>query len=168
MHDTAQIALVQGASASAPSNRAAASPSQGRPPESISSRTGVPSATVQLAPTAIARLQRYPWPGNVRELENCIESAVVIMDGSEMGAGDLPLPDRPPQIHSRPAPSWEGKPPSSPDRESEKEVMTLDEVERRHVLSVLARVDHNQTLAAKLLGIGRNTLSRKLKRWRED
>jgi len=120
---------------------------------------------------ALDRLERYPWPGNVRELENCIESAVVVMDGNQIGATDVPLPDRPPQLHSKP-PSYRGRD-ASPHRapksdRSNRHVLTLEEVERRHVLQVLDSVDGNQTLAAKLLEIGRNTLARKLKRWGRD
>jgi len=44
-------------------------------------------------------------------------------------------------------------------------VSSLAEVERRHILRVLNKVDGNRTLAAKLLGIGRNTLARKLKKY---
>jgi Nif-specific regulatory protein len=109
----------------------------------------------QLTPEAIDRLCAYPWPGNVRELENCIESAVVITDGDRIGAGDLPLPERPPSF----GPS---KPPSGRTVEDD-EVLPLAEVERRHILAVLKKADDNQSVAAKLLGIGRNTLARKLK-----
>ncbi len=109
-----------------------------------------------IAPAAMERLCAYRWPGNVRELENCIESAVVVMDGSEIGAGDLPLPDRPLAF------ARDGGPESEGDR-----ILTLDEVERRHVTRVLERVGGNQTTAAKLLGIGRNTLARKLRKWEQ-
>ena len=105
---------------------------------------------------AMTRLVEYRWPGNVRELENCLESAVVIMDGDQIGPGDLPLPDRPLPV-GRPS---EQAPPSDGER-----VLPLAEVEKRHILRVLDRVGGNQTVAAKLLGIGRNTLARKLKRY---
>ena len=106
---------------------------------------------------AVARLCRYRWPGNVRELENCLESAIVVMEGKEITADDLPLPERLPAFarDSDKPPSQEG------DR-----ILTLEEVEQRHIQSVLDKVDGNQSLAAKLLGIGRNTLARKLKRFK--
>jgi Nif-specific regulatory protein len=127
---------------------------------SAAKRHGRPVPTISRA--ALDRLEHYPWPGNVRELENCIESAVVVMDGDKIGAGDVPLPDRPPQIHSKP-PSHRGS--KNAPKSDRSRVLTLEEVERRHVLQVLDSVDGNQTLAAKMLGIGRNTLARKLKRW---
>jgi Nif-specific regulatory protein len=105
---------------------------------------------------ALARLCDYGWPGNVRELSNCVESAVVIMDGSTVGAGDLPLPDRPVPV---------GRASDQAPDSGAGFVLSLAEVERHHILKVLDHAAGNQTLAAKLLGIGRNTLARKLKRF---
>jgi Nif-specific regulatory protein len=105
--------------------------------------------------TAIERLAAYRWPGNVRELENCIESAIVVMDGDRLGPADLPLPERPLAIGQ--APDSEAAP--------ESRVPSLDEVERRHIVRVMRHADGNQSLAARLLGIGRNTLARKLRKY---
>ncbi|MEZ4443273.1 MAG: sigma 54-interacting transcriptional regulator [Polyangiaceae bacterium] len=119
-------------------------------------RHGRPAPTV--AAEAMERLLRYRWPGNVRELENCMESAVVIMDEAMIGPHDLPLPERPLSLDS----TTERPPESSGGR-----ILTLAEMERRHIERVLAHVGGNQTAAAKLLGIGRNTLGRKLKAYEE-
>ncbi|MBL8917764.1 MAG: sigma 54-interacting transcriptional regulator [Myxococcaceae bacterium] len=111
----------------------------------------------KLSTAALDRLKAYHWPGNVRELENCIESAVVLCDG-EILPEHLPLPETsrlPP-----PAPELAMKV-AAPTGE----VLELAEVERRHILSVLERAQGNRTQAAKLLGIGRNTLGRKLKEY---
>jgi Nif-specific regulatory protein len=97
---------------------------------------------------AFDRLALYAWPGNVRELENCMESAVVIMERDQLRADDLPLPER----------SIEAATSTPDDR-----VRTLEEVEREHVLKVLERCEGNRSEAAQQLGIGRNTLTRKLK-----
>jgi Nif-specific regulatory protein len=116
----------------------------------------------RLTEEARYRLEHYPWPGNVRELENCIESAIVVMDGMQIEPEDLPLPERQPQLITS------GPPPVSPgagDRRPQSSVDSLAEVERRHILRVLNKVAGNRTLAAKLLGIGRNTLARKLKKY---
>ena len=105
-----------------------------------------------LSEAAWKRITAWHWPGNVRELENCIESAVVIGEGEVIEADDLPLPAR------------------GEDRRPGADVETADDLsleaaERRHILSVLEQVGGHRGRAAELLGIGRNTLTRKLKRW---
>jgi len=97
---------------------------------------------------AMARLQAYDWPGNVRELEHCIESAVVLAPGDVIGAEHLALPQS-----STPAPETSGYPPGTP----------LAEVELDHIRRTLDACGGNRTEAARQLGIGRNTLTRKLK-----
>ncbi len=108
----------------------------------------------RLSAPALDRLKAYQWPGNVRELENCIESAVVLCDGDILPE-HLPLPE----TGRLPAP------PVTIATNGAETVVPLAEVERRHILSVLERADGNRTLAAKWLGIGRNTLGRKLKEY---
>jgi Nif-specific regulatory protein len=104
-----------------------------------------------LTRSALERLVAWHWPGNVRELENCIESAVVLCDG-EVRVEHLPLADLKPG--SAPAPVRADAP-----------IATLAEVERAHVLAVLERAKGNRTQAAKWLGIGRNTLGRRLREY---
>jgi len=99
---------------------------------------------------AMARLQRYAWPGNVRELENCIESAVVLSDGGPLRPEQLPLP-------SASLPSLSA---------SNDGVRPLAELEREAIAAALRVFDGNRSQAAKALGIGRNTLLRKLKEYR--
>ena len=96
----------------------------------------------------LARLQGHHWPGNVRELEHCIESAVVLAMGMEIGVEHLALPGI-----SAPGPCMEGYAPGTP----------LAEVELDHIKRTLEHCQGNRTEAAKQLGIGRNTLLRKLK-----
>ncbi len=109
----------------------------------------------KLSIAALDRLKTYQWPGNVRELENCIESAVVLCDG-EILPEHLPLPE----TNRLPAP-----PVQLAEKASADQPLTLAEVEKRHILGVLERAQGNRTHAAKLLGIGRNTLGRKLKEY---
>jgi Nif-specific regulatory protein len=98
--------------------------------------------------TALARLCAYDWPGNVRELEHCIESAVVLSRGEIIEQAQLSLPG--------------GAQGSSPDTAFAPGT-PLRLVEKEHILRTLQACDGNRTEAARLLGIGRNTLTRKLK-----
>jgi Nif-specific regulatory protein len=125
-----------------------------------------------LSEAALARLTAYPWPGNVRELENCLESAVVIMDGSVILPEHLPLPERTRPLSPGASESSDPDEPAPLERLAETEgplpasaagIRPLEQVEREHILSALAKVAGNRSLAARLLGIGRNTLARKLR-----
>jgi Nif-specific regulatory protein len=103
----------------------------------------------RLTSAALSRLLAWHWPGNVRELENCVESAVVLSEG-EILPENLPLPER-------------GRTEVTDPGANPAEILTLAEVEKRQILKALERFDGNRTQAAKALGIGRNTLLRKLK-----
>lgn len=103
-----------------------------------------------LSGAALDALCAYSWPGNVRELENAIERAVVLAEGQpRIEVGDLP-----PEIRSLGA-THEATPAEAP--------MTLEAVERRHILATLERFGGNRAVTAEALGIGANTLWRKLK-----
>jgi DNA-binding NtrC family response regulator len=105
-----------------------------------------------LSPEAIDALTSYSWPGNVRELQNAIERAVVLTgDQSKISVDSLPT-----EIRS---------PGSRTNGVSFSEVLPMADLERRYVLQVLDRFDGNRTHTAKALGIGANTLWRKLKSW---
>ncbi|HYN43260.1 MAG TPA: sigma 54-interacting transcriptional regulator [Thermoanaerobaculia bacterium] len=101
-------------------------------------------------PEAARLLLRHPWPGNVRELANAVERAVVLADGVRVDAEDLPD-----EI-------------VRPVRGSGAAGDTLADVEKAHVLAVLAEADGHREKAAKRLGIGVATLYRKLKEWGEE
>ncbi len=109
-------------------------------------------------PDALALLQRYHWPGNVRELENAIERAV------SLSHGPLVLPDDLPEaIRNAEAVSCE----DAVGRDSGKKetLLTLDEVEKRHLMRVLRETGGNKARAAKILGIDRRTLYRMAERF---
>ena len=103
----------------------------------------------KMSPGSLSRLCAYDWPGNVRELEHCIESAVVLSSGETITENLLSLP-----AAASPAQSAGGYPAGTP----------LIEVERDHIRRTLEACDGNRTEAARRLGIGRNTLARKLKK----
>ena len=108
-----------------------------------------------LSPAAAERLVGYDWPGNVRELGNCLERAVALAHFEEIQVEDLPDKIRNKQT------------PRSTNLNSNElpELLTLEEVERRHVIRVLEACHGNRTDAAKILGLDRKTLYRKLLRW---
>ncbi len=105
-----------------------------------------------LSPDVASLLTTHEWPGNVRELENAIEHAVVL-------AGDqlkLLLDHLPPELR--------GDGGATMTRLLDESV-TLEELERRYTLMILERNRGSRVATARSLGIGTNTLWRKLKRW---
>lgn len=104
----------------------------------------------RLAPDATAALLAADWPGNVRELENVIEQAVILCPEH---LGELPLDLLPPHLGGR---GWFA------DEAAEGRPATLEEMERRYILSVLDRCGGNKAEAARVLAIGYKTLLRKL------
>ncbi len=110
-------------------------------------------------------LERYRWPGNVRELENAVERAVSLSHGPVVLPEDLPEAVRGgtaaevPSADSAPAPKSD---------EAAESMLTLEEVERRHLLRVLKEMKGNKVKAAKVLGIDRRTLYRMAERFGID
>jgi DNA-binding NtrC family response regulator len=100
---------------------------------------------------ALARLRSQPWPGNVQELEKCIQSAVLSCDGQAIGLDDLCLPG-----------AAKGGAPS----DSIPSGLLLADAEERYILRTLTENQENRTRTASSLGIGRNTLVRKIKQYR--
>jgi two-component system response regulator HydG len=98
------------------------------------------------APDTIQVMLHHPWPGNVRELENAVERGVILARSTSITPQDLSL----------------GLPPSEVGSGGR---TTLKELQRRHILSALERHGGNQAKAARELGIGRNTLWRRLKEY---
>lgn len=101
------------------------------------------------SPRAMAALVKYPWPGNVRELQNAVKHGAVLAMSDTVELEDLPEELLSPALP--PLPSDSGA------------LLTLAEAERRHILRVLEACGGQQLDAARVLGIGRTTLWRKLK-----
>ncbi len=108
-------------------------------------------AIVGLTPRAIIVLQRHSWPGNVRELEHVIGRACMLSENATIDACDLPQ-----ELTQKTAPSKE---------ESEGSVSHLADQERRLVEEALRESGGNQSEAARHLGIGRDALRYKMKRY---
>ncbi|HXV60501.1 MAG TPA: sigma-54 dependent transcriptional regulator [Vicinamibacteria bacterium] len=111
-----------------------------------------------LTPQAEALLAGYPWPGNVRELRNAIERAMILEDGPRIGAEAFPFDsgDR----HAI------GSERSLPSLDIPETGTSLDRVEEELIRQALQRTGGNQTRAAKLLDITRDTLRYKMKKFR--
>jgi DNA-binding NtrC family response regulator len=104
----------------------------------------------KVTPPAMRVLQSYAWPGNVRELANTIERLLILSPRPTIDVDDLPE-----NLHFRKPPA-----PVTDDR-----FLSLEELERRHILRVLETTGGNMTAAAKRLGVDRGTLHRKLQQW---
>ncbi len=107
----------------------------------------------ELTEDTMRRLMAYDWPGNVRELENALERAVALGSGPYISVHDLPSNLQYPVTER------------APEKE---ETLPLDELERRAILSTLRQTGGDKQAAAKLLGIGKTTLYRKLKQYQID
>jgi two-component system response regulator AtoC len=105
---------------------------------------------------ALEALQRYDWPGNVRELRAAIEHGVALCRGERIGLRDLP-----PRLLGR-----AGTPAGAPTGDATPAGLNLEAMEKHFIERALRQTDGNITDAAKLLGISRRTLHRKLKIYR--
>jgi two-component system response regulator HydG len=108
-------------------------------------------AVIELGADASRKLVEYDWPGNVRELENAIERAVAIC-----GAGPIQPEHLPSKVQQYQPTRIELDITDAPSH------ITLDEMERRYVRQVLESVRGNKTHAARVLGIDRRSLYRRL------
>ena len=107
-----------------------------------------------VSPEALAALRQYRWRGNVRELQNIIERCVVLAEGPTIQLNDLPLDILLPEHRTRVR---------AADKLPLKDA--TEQFERQIILRVLERVKGNQSEAARILGVHRNSLKRLLARW---
>jgi DNA-binding NtrC family response regulator len=101
----------------------------------------------------IKALLNYDWPGNVRELENSLERACALSSANEIQLRDLPT-----QIYGAPLELMAMSQPANG-------VVPMAELEKQSILNALTQVNGDKMLAARLLGIGKTTLYRKLKEY---
>lgn len=113
----------------------------------LAGEMGVP--VLQIDDHELSLLKAYPWPGNIRELKNVIERSLL-------------LNRQPSECVADPAAIKKSL------VEPEETSLQLDEIEKRHILKVLAENGGNKSSAARVLGISRKTLDRKTKVWQSS
>jgi DNA-binding NtrC family response regulator len=102
---------------------------------------------------AQARLATHSWPGNIRELENVIGHACMMVEGDLIDIDDLP----------------EGlQTPGDVETVHDENLLSLEEVQKRHILRVLEAVGGHKARAAEILGIGRATIYQMLSKMKMD
>ena len=144
----------------------------------------------RLSAEALRLLEVYPWPGNVRELQNVMERAVLACEEEVIGpdvfrgiisldglaARELARPERTSdtfgldddanEADARPVPIYELRPNTPGDTgRSRHQWRTLAEIEAQHIYDTLEEAFFNQTAAARLLGVDRKLLARKIKKY---
>jgi formate hydrogenlyase transcriptional activator len=116
-------------------------------------------------------LLRYPWPGNIRELQNVIERGVALCQGHVLQLGpdllplERPLPPELPEEDSQKSAPVAGK--TDNRSNGDFSLASLEEVERRHIVTVLQKTDgviDGQRGAAKILDLHPNTLRSRMKK----
>jgi PAS domain S-box-containing protein len=135
------------------------------------------SSSVKLSAEALRLMMDYPWPGNVRELENAVEHAVICAVNKVVRPESLPMDIRLYQQNRQPnaeaaqicaaagIDAFQGRQLPPPRKEAEPVKRPGSELpDRDEILDVLARAKGNRNLAAKMLGIDRTTLWRRMRR----
>jgi DNA-binding NtrC family response regulator len=113
---------------------------------------------------AMRCLVRYPWPGNIRELRNLIERLSVLADSQVLTVDALPPAIAKAGTEPVPASPGPGEPAVAAGSAGDTD-LTLDEVERQHILRTLERHRWNKKRVASILGIDTKTLYNKLRRY---
>ncbi len=112
-------------------------------------RYGKPA--VRIAENALPLLESYAWPGNIRELEHVMEKAVIMADGDVLGTDDFELERRPSELGPEPLPGTED--------------MRIEDMERLMIKRAIAKHGGNLSAVAGALGIARQTLYSKIKKY---
>ncbi|HKI27067.1 MAG TPA: sigma-54 dependent transcriptional regulator [Candidatus Sulfotelmatobacter sp.] len=110
-----------------------------------------------LSDDALKSMLAYDWPGNVRELENCLERTYAFTSGPLIHVTDLPA-----EIANLPHPD------SATGDNGGPKIIPMAELEKRTILSAITELNGDKLQAARMLGIGKTTLYRKLKDYAAD
>lgn len=122
--------------------------------ERLARATGVQR---NISDEALKLLLAYEWPGNIRELENCLERACALTSGPTVHVSDLPTTIQTWKVQTQPS--------IAANEDLGTRVMTLAEIEKNAILQTIDQLNGDKLEAAKLLGIGKTTLYRKLKEY---
>jgi DNA-binding NtrC family response regulator len=110
-------------------------------------------------------MMEYDWPGNVRELENAIERACALSSGPVLHMGDLPTQLQNFRLHQEPVVDDEESTDGPREGNRRKGIVSIAEMEKHAILGTIRQLKGDKLMAAKLLGIGKTTLYRKLKEY---
>ena len=117
----------------------------------------------EIADSEIEKLMNYDWPGNVRELRNIIERSIILHKGTILRPSEF-LNSNLFAAKVPPPPKTENPSDGGFDRGIDnKELLTLKNIEKKYIRHVLTQMSDNHTKTAKVLGISRSTLMRKIK-----
>ena len=125
------------------------------------------AASFRFSDAALRLLCDYDWPGNVRELQSAIERTCAMSSGPVLHTVDLPTQLQDFQAHLR-AGAELAVGTDEAGREGLAPVLSIAEMEKQAILSTIQQLHGDKLMAAKLLGIGKTTLYRKLKEYGED
>lgn len=119
------------------------------------------AASIHASESALLWAAEQPWPGNIRQLRNVIKAAVILCERNEIDADALAA-NAAATIHAPTIPSARAAPEQSAHVDGSRTPLTLAEAEQRHVAFVMTITNGNKSQAARMLGITRPTLDRKL------
>lgn len=118
-----------------------------------------PERTVGISPEVLRIFESHPWPGNIRQMHNVLRTAVALLgEGNEITVGELPE-----DFMEQADCGNRGRDMSGDPSDRNCGNASLADVEARTISSTLDRTGGNIAAAAKIMGIGRNTLYRKLR-----
>ena len=121
-------------------------------------RRHIPTTLENLSPQAMRALFQYDWPGNVRQLRNAIEHALVMGKGNLLRLNHLPE-----YVTLRATDKTDSSPHTPPTEPDVLAALSLADIEKRHIETVLRQCEGNKQQAATRLGISRSTLYEKLR-----
>jgi len=125
--------------------------------------------THTISDDALRALMGYDWPGNVRELESAIERACALSSGPVLHMGDLPTQLHDFAMHGRASRADDaGGGAEDQSFAAAPKIVSIAELEKQAILATIRELKGDKLMAAKLLGIGKTTLYRKLKEYGLD